>query len=277
MGFHYSLLDYLKEKTSQSFDVTDKLKLAIKSKDDNQPIIDSKDKKVRKRLDRVAKTKTRYNSLYAPIRQALIGGSTASPLSYLLMPALLSHLPMLTLLSHPFVSVLLFSPMPILLCLPVPALLSPFISISSRSPIPALSSPSMPALSCLLIPTLLSSLVPALLSRPVPALLSTFISTLLSRSMFSPNLTYFTSSTLRIFKQALSNKLLRHYLTSPNPTKLFCPFSTLGPLPKKNNRKWPFDTTFINSCLLTKNHAAKEVDLSFGECRCSALVKLNWS
>lgn len=149
------------------------------------------------------------------------------------MLALLSHLPMPTLLSYFLVSVLLFSPIPVLFCLPVSALLSPFVSTLSHSPIPALSSLSMPALSCLLIPVSLSSLVPALLSLLVPALLSTFKSTLLSCFILGQDPTYFTSSTLRIFKQALSNKLLHRRLTSPSPASFFVRFQPLARCPRK--------------------------------------------
>ena len=130
-------------------------------------------------------------------------------------------------------------------------------------------------LSHLPISALSYPLVLVSLSPPLPALLSLLVPTLLSRSMLGPTPTHLTSSVLRIFKRALSDELLHRHSTSPSPIEPFCPFSTLGQLPKKNNRNRFFNTAFIISCPLARNHAANELDLSFAECGCPTLVKLN--
>lgn len=101
----------------------------------------------------------------------------------------------------------------------------------------------------------------------VRSLFSAFVScheiptALFSFFVLSPALIDLIYSVLRTFQQILSDKFLRRHLTSS--IKPFCLFLTLGLLPEKNKSKWPFDTTFINSCPIDGNHATKEFDLSF--------------
>lgn len=57
LGFHHFFLSYLEEKVLRFIDNIDKPKLTIKHKDNNQPIIDSKDKNMRNGLEYVAKKK----------------------------------------------------------------------------------------------------------------------------------------------------------------------------------------------------------------------------
>ena len=77
LGFHHSTLDYLKKGTPWFVDITDKSELAIELKDNAQPITDSEDKKMRKKLERTAKKKARRNNLCAFMRQVLAGDFTA--------------------------------------------------------------------------------------------------------------------------------------------------------------------------------------------------------
>ena len=185
---------------------------------------------------------------------------------------------MLALSSHSGLSTPLSS------CLLVPALLSCFFvpALSSHPKLPTLSS-FYPYVSILLshlpVPTLLSRPlviallfppVPALLSFSVPALLSSLVPASASCFVFGPAPTWFIFSVVRISKQTLSDKFCGHRSTRPSSLKPLCPFSILSPLPEKSDYKRLFDTTFINSYLLTANHAAKEVDLSYGECECPA-------
>lgn len=143
LGFYYSPLSYLEERASQFIDVTDKSELTIKLEDNSQPITDFKDEKARKGLENVAKRKTWYDNLYAPLRQAFTTGSVAF-LSF--------HLPILTLLSR--------LPLPVLLsCLGSPKL---FYSL-----LPNL-------LSCPLVPTLSSASIPALFSYSMLGLTPTY-------------------------------------------------------------------------------------------------------
>lgn len=142
-----------------------------------------------------------------------------------------------------------------------------------------LSTPS----SSYLLPDLLSGPMPALLYRPVCTLLSCSVlvllyfvytptagslvptsvscsgtSTILSFCLvlgITP--TYLTSLAFRTFKWILSDKALRPHLTSP--TEFLYPFLIHGALPKKSKCKRLFDIVFINSCLLTSNHAAKRL------------------
>lgn len=48
LSFYFTLLNYLKEKTLRFIYITDNLDLMIKPVDNGQPIINSKDKKVKK-------------------------------------------------------------------------------------------------------------------------------------------------------------------------------------------------------------------------------------
>lgn len=97
--------------------------------------------------------------------------------------------------------------------------------------------------------------------------------TLLSCFVLGQAPTNLTSSAFKTFKQVLSDESLRHHST--NSIELFCLYSTLGPLRKKSKCKWLYDTVFINSGLLTGNHTAKEVDLSFREYGWPPSIKLN--
>lgn len=148
-------------------------------------------------------------------------------------------------------------------------------ALLSRPPMPTSSSFPMLALFHSLMSALFSPVVPTLLSLPMPASLIPPVSALSSCSMFGPAPTHLISSVLKIFKYALSNKLLRCNSTSPSSIGPLCLILTLGPLPEKNNCKRFFDTAFINSRLLVGNYAAKEVDLTFGEGECPVPVKLN--
>ncbi len=255
LGFHYSPLGYHKEGGPRFVDISDKLELEIEEPEDNiQPITDSENKKARKGSEHAAMRKARRDNLGAPVWKALATGSATLSSPRPPMPALSSRSPISGLSSRP--------PAPgSLSCLPLP-------SLSSRLLMPGLSSsPPVPGLLSLPIPASLSPPVPAPLSPPVPALSS--------RSMLGPAPTCLTSSTLRTFKRALSDELLGRRSTSPCSSRPLCPFLTLGLLSKKSDRRRPFDTALINSRPLTGNHTAKEVDLSFGECGCLALVKLN--
>lgn len=150
-----------------------------------------------------------------------------------------------------------------------PILLSSYAhtpTLLSRVPMPALSSPFLLALMSSLMPAP-SSLPVLALSSPIPALLSRFVLGLaLTRLIFSG---------LKTFKQAFSEKILGRQSTSPSPVEPLCLFPTLGPLSEKSDCKRFYDTAFVNSRPLVGNHATKEIDLSFGEFGCSALVKLN--
>lgn len=114
----------------------------------------------------------------------------------------------------------------------------------------------------------------ALLSGSMPTLSSLFVSILLSYPEFGPTRTYLTSSALRKFNQTSSDESLRHRKTSP--AEPICLFPTLGLLLEKIECKQIFDIAFIKSHPPAGNHAAKKVDLSFGECRYLILIKLNW-
>ena len=98
------------------------------------------------------------------------------------------------------------------------------------------------------------------------------LAVLLPLPVFSLTPPYLASTAFRTFKQALSDELLRH---STSHIELFCPFPSLGLLLDKTNRKRTLDIAFINSRPLAGNHAWEEVDLSFAECGCLAVVKLN--
>lgn len=100
LGFHHFPLDYLKERAPRFVDVTNKSELAIEPEDDVQPITDSKDVKVRKRLECTAKKNVRRNNFCSFIWQALAVGSATF---------LSSRLPVLVLLSCPGSSTLSLS------------------------------------------------------------------------------------------------------------------------------------------------------------------------
>lgn len=94
-----------------------------------------------------------------------------------------------------------------------------------------------------------------------------------SHFLLDTTITHLLSSVFRIFKQILSNECLRYRLTSS--IKPLCFISTLNLLQKRSKYKQFFDTIFTNSRLLTGNHIAKEVHLSFGKSECPIQVKLN--
>lgn len=94
---------------------------------------------------------------------------------------------------------------------------------------------------------------------------------------------FLISSSLRTFKQSLSDEPWPYILTSL--AKPFCLFPTLNAYnlddnnglynPTNNNkRKRDFNTTFINFCPLTGNHDQTERDLSFTGYGCFDVVKL---
>lgn len=208
-------------------------------------------------LNCAAKRKTRCNNFRAHV-WALATGSATLLLFCLKLPTPLLSCLMLTLLFCPLPT-LLFCLMATLLSFPMPALLFCLL--------PALSSYFVPAL-------FFSVCIPATKSPLFVFVfyLGTSI-TLLSYLMLSPGPTDFISLVLRIFKPDLPDKSLRRCLTSFG--EFFCPFLSLGLLPKKSKCKWYFDTMFMNFCPLAGNHFAKEVDLTFALYKCHTLVKLN--
>lgn len=188
---------------------------------------------------------------------------------------LLSHSPIVTLSSCYPIPVLKFCPLVAILstCFLVPALLSYHL-------VAALASHSLLLtwLSYSFMPdALLSPLVLALLSRPILTLLSSFMPSSSSRSVLGPASTHLISLAFRTFKRALSDEFLHSRSTRFSATKSLCLFPTFKPLSKKNDYKQLFDSAFIYSRLLAKNHTAEEMDLSFWKCGYPALVKLNRS
>lgn len=85
----------------------------------------------------------------------------------------------------------------------------------------------------------------------------------------------FGCSPLRTFKWSLSDESWSYIST--NLAKFLCFFLALGAynLTNNNKRKWGFNTTFINSCLLANNYDPKKFDLSFSGCGYPNAVKLN--
>lgn len=71
------------------------------------------------------------------------------------------------------------------------------------------------------------------------------------------------------------NKFLSCQSTSLSHTESLYLFFTLGPLSRKSNYKQFFDTIFINSCPHARNHATKEIDLSFE--KCGDLIPINFN
>ena len=138
--------------------------------------------------------------------------------------------------------------------------------LSSRPTLVSCHGSSAPLSSCLRFLT-------RLLSCPMPAPVPRSPAVLLPLHVLGSAPLHLVSSTLRIFKQALSNELLRRRLTSP--AELFCLFPLLGSLSDKTDYKQTLDISFINSCLLVDNHTREEVDMSFTEYSCSAAVKQN--
>lgn len=125
-------------------------------------------------------------------------------------------------------------------------LLSYFVLVScARSFVLLLSHPA--SFTHLLLLLVCSKTFIALLSCPLPAPVLESPGVLLLLLMFGPVFPHLALTTLRKFKQALSNKFLHCY--SSNFAKLLCPFPPFGLLPDKTNCKRTFNTVFINSCL----------------------------
>lgn len=108
----------------------------------------------------------------------------------------------------------------------------------------------------------------------MPALVPGSLSVLLLYSVFGPASLYLASTFLKTFNRALLAELLRR---STSSKEHFYPFLPLVLLSNKTNRKQTFDIVFINSRLFADNHAQEEIDLSFAECGCLIVVKLNQS
>lgn len=122
--------------------------------------------------------------------------------------------------------------------------------------------------SCLRFPAILSSHHTLISCRRILAFLSPLLGVL--------DLTLFLGcSPLRTFKWSLSDEPWSYISTSL--AKLFCFFLVFGVYNPTNNnkRKWGFNTTFINSCLLANNYDPKKFDLSFSGCGYPNAVKLN--
>lgn len=221
--------------------------------------MDSKDEKVKKRLERAAKRKAKPNNLYFFIRVPAAGSATPSLFCFGILTLLLSCLGLT--LAVAFAASLSSRPRS-----PTLLLFWLMSALSSHS-MPTSLSCSMPALSTFdyTLAARLPLLVPV--SRPKT------LSILSSLPMLGLALTHLTSLVLKTFQQTLSDEFLRHYSTSS--AELLYLFPILDSLLEKSKRKQPFDTTFIISRPLGTNHATKEINLRFGECRCSALVKLN--
>ena len=92
----------------------------------------------------------------------------------------------------------------------------------------------------------------ALLSYFMPAPVLGSPDVLLFLPVLRLALPHLASTTLKTFKQALSDKFLRHCSTSL--VEFFCLFPLFDSLHDKTNRKQTFDIAFINSCLVASNH-----------------------
>lgn len=112
----------------------------------------------------------------------------------------------------------------------------------------------------------------ALSSCFVPAPVLGFPAVLLLFPLLSPTPPHLASIALRTFNKTLSNEFLCRSTTFAEPLYLFLPS---GLLPNKTDCKRTFDTAFINFRLLAGNHAREEIDQSFAEYSCLALIKLN--
>lgn len=125
-----------------------------------------------------------------------------------------------------------------------PALVSCF-----RSSVPLLS--NLGSSICLSpLPAYLKTPI-ALLSYLMPALVSRSLTVLLFLSVLSLTPPHLISTTLRIFKQALSYKFLHD---STSSAESFCLIPPLSLFLDKTDCKRTFDITFINFCLLAGNH-----------------------
>ena len=147
------------------------------------------------------------------------------------------------------------------------ALISCFRFPASLFFCPGSSTCSSPLPACPVILTVLSS-------RSFPAPIPKSPAVLLLLPVLGPTSPYLASTSLKTFKQTLSNEFLRR---STSFAELLCPFLPLGLLPNKTNHKRTFDIAFINSCLLAGNYAQEKVDMNFAKCGCPAAVKLNLS
>lgn len=86
-------------------------------------------------------------------------------------------------------------------------------------------------------------------------------------------LLYLAFTTFKSFKQALSNKFLRHLSSL---AKFLCLFLLFDLLFNKINHKQTFDIAFINLCLLADNYGLEIVDISFVECSSLNAGRSNW-
>lgn len=219
----YLATRYLEERSLHFTDVTD-LKLNAKPAVIDKPsqvVKDSKEKMIKKKNNCTAKKSKRLAKLCTFV------GSPSS--------------------SHPkFSSFLLYYSVPI----PVPAFV--------LAPMPALVfccwSPTILLFCCLPVPVS-HSRSPAVLSSCHALDFYCGISTLLLllSSMLDPPFSL-GSSSLKRFKQSLSDESWPRVLT--NLTKPFCSLPTLGTynLTNNNELKWDFDIVFINSRPPTGNY-----------------------
>lgn len=112
-------------------------------------------------------------------------------------------------------------------------------------------------------------------------LLFCFISTLVFRSLIilSPlsmlglALPHLAFTTLKIFKQTLLDEFL--HCRSTSLAKFLYFFLLFGLLSNKINYKQTFDIIFINSYPLANIYAWEKINLSFIECNCLTIIKLN--
>lgn len=247
-------LGYLEKRALRFIDITDKLGLAIKPEqvENNQPIKDSENEKIKTRLECVAKRKTRHDYFRALVRTS--AASSTSSLS-----------------SCPGTPMLLFS------CSRRALVADSTTLLLSRSEL------FNPLLSCP-VPTLLSYFMPTALFSVCTLDVRLSLFTSISRpEMFTtsssclildPAPTHLIFSAFGIFKRTLSDEPLRFHLTSL--AKLLHSFLTFDLLPEKTKYTRLFDMAFINSCPLAGIYTVEELDLSFEKCGCLALVTFNW-
>lgn len=162
----------------------------------------------------------------------------------------------------------------------MPAPIHTLVAAPIPAPISFLESPAL--LSSYLMPVL-TAFAALFLSHYTPVSCRETLALLLPLFVLSPPL-FLGFWLFKTFKQSLWDKLWSHVSTSSiKPLYLF---STLGTYNLDNNnslynpinnnkRKRGFNTLFINSCLLANNHNQKEINLSFVDCGCLDIVKLN--
>lgn len=166
LGFQLFTLGYSEEGMTRFVDVTDEPKLTIEreSVDNGQPITDSKNEKLKKKLEYAAKRKAKYNNQRALMQAS--GADSTIPLTsqyglstwslFYSLPALLSYT-ISTLLFHALI-ILLSHIMPASLSSLLLALLSHFIpALSSFTYTTAAGSSLSTLVFCLATPTTSSS------------------------------------------------------------------------------------------------------------------------